>query len=104
MALETTETSLENQLILELKGRLDALTTDNFQKLLLQKIESAQADIILDCQELEFVSSAGLRTLLSGQKAIQKRGYSIQLTHVGEVIMKVLEMTGFDKILKLSET
>lgn len=103
MALETTEISLKNQSVLELKGRLDALTTEDFQKLLLEKIEGAQNDIVLDCTKLEFVSSAGLRTLLLGQKAIQKRGYSLQLNNVGEMIMKVLQMTGFDKILKLSE-
>lgn len=102
MELKIEETKLENQLVLKVEGRLNAITTEELQKMLMEKIEKADNDIILDCEKLSFISSAGLRTLLIGQKALQKKGYSLELLHVGKTMMRVLEMTGFDKMLKVS--
>ena len=102
MELKIEETKLENQLVLKVEGRLNAITTEELQKMLMEKIEKADNDIILDCEKLSFISSAGLRTLLIGQKEQQKKGYSLELLHVGKTMMRVLEMTGFDKMLKVS--
>ena len=77
MELKIEETRLENQLVLKVEGRLNAITTEELQKMLMEKIEKADNDIILDCEKLSFISSAGLRTLLIGQKALQKKGYSL---------------------------
>ncbi|MCI8326177.1 MAG: STAS domain-containing protein [Lachnospiraceae bacterium] len=101
MALETTETYQEDTLVIELNGRLDAMTSEGFQKLLLEKINETKGDLILDCSGLEFVSSAGLRTFLTTQKALSARGSQLRLVHAGDAIMKVLAMTGFDKFLKV---
>lgn len=103
MALETTETYRDDTLVIELKGRLDAMTSEEFQKLLLEKIEGTKGDVILDCDALEFVSSAGLRTFLIGEKALQAKGFELRLVHTRETIMKVLVMTGFDKFLQINK-
>lgn len=101
MALETTVAYCEDMFVVDLQGRLDAVTSGEFQKLLLEKIEQTKRDLILDCEGLDFVSSAGLRTFLTGQKALQAKGFQLRLVHVNESIMKVLVMTGFDKFLKI---
>lgn len=101
MALEMTEAYKDDLCAIELKGRLDAMTSDDFQSLLLKKIDETKGDLLLDCSELEFVSSAGLRTFLTGQKALQAKGRQLRLRHTSEAIMKVLAMTGFDKFLKI---
>ena len=82
-------------------GRLDAVTSDGFQKLLMEKIEEVSGDLVLDCSELEFVSSAGLRIFLTAQKTLQAKGAALKLVHTRDNIMKVLVMTGFDKFLKI---
>lgn len=103
MALETVETYQSDELVVGLKGRLDAMTSGEFQELLLERIAQTEGDLILECSELEFVSSAGLRTFLTVQKTLQARGCQLRLAHVEDVIMKVLVMTGFDKFLKIEE-
>ncbi len=101
MALEATETYQNDELVIELTGRLDAVTSDGFQKLLMEKIEEVSGDLVLDCSELEFVSSAGLRIFLTAQKTLQAKGAALKLVHTRDNIMKVLVMTGFDKFLKI---
>lgn len=101
MALEAAETYQNDELVIELTGRLDAVTSDEFQKLLMEKIEEVTGDLVLDCSGLEFVSSAGLRIFLTAQKTLQAKGAALKLVHTRENIMKVLVMTGFDKFLKI---
>ena len=57
-------------------------------------------NLVLDLKSLEYISSAGLRVLLSAQKKFQKLGY-MKVTNVGEEIMSVFEMTGFADILTI---
>lgn len=101
MELKTEESYRDGMPVIELKGRLDAVTSEAFQKLLLAKIENTQEDLVLECSGLEFVSSAGLRTFLTAQKALQARGCQLRLRNVEDIIMKILVMTGFDKFLKI---
>lgn len=101
MALKTAVTGQDDVFVLDLQGRLDAVTSGEFQKLLLEKIEQTKGDLTLDCEGLDFVSSAGLRIFLTGQKALQAKGFQLRLIHVNESIMKVLVMTGFDKFLTI---
>ncbi len=101
MALKTAETQHDGMPVIALSGRLDAMSSDEFQRLLLEKMDGIQGDLVLDCQELEFVSSAGLRTFLTAQKNLQSKGFQLKLIHIDEEIMKVLVMTGFDKFLKI---
>ena len=58
------------------------------------------SELTLDCEKLEYISSAGLRVLLSAQKQMARQG-SMKLVHVGEIIMEVFEVTGFADILTI---
>ena len=55
---------------------------------------------MLDFEKLEYISSAGLRVLLSAQKTMAKRG-EMKLTHVNETVMEIFEVTGFADILTI---
>ena len=57
-------------------------------------------ELILDFANLEYISSAGLRVLLSAQKNMAKQG-SMKLIHVSDVIMEIFEVTGFSDILTI---
>ena len=84
---------------LELSGRLDTSTAPVLDKTIREDIPE-QATLILNLKGLEYISSAGLRVLLTAQKRMQQRG-SMKLTHVCEDVMEVLEMTGFSQVLEI---
>ena len=79
------------------EGRLDTVTAPEFESFLNEHIVGIDK-LIINCEKLAYVSSAGLRVLLSMQK---KLGASMKLTNVCELVMEVFEMTGFAEILSI---
>jgi len=93
--------TLENgKLTLALEGRLDTATSQQLQDTLLPALDEAK-QVELDFSKLDYVSSAGLRVLLLGQKNAQEKGASMSLVSVSDEIMEVLEMTRFTDILTI---
>lgn len=86
------------KLTLALEGRLDTTTAPQLQEVLIPSFDEAK-EINLDFLKLDYVSSAGLRVLLMGQKTAKAKGGSMTLTNVGAEIMEVFEMTGFADML-----
>ena len=78
-----------------LDGRLDTITAPEFEKFLGENFIETDS-LIIDCKNLAYVSSAGLRVLLATQK---KAKNSMKLINVCELVMEVFEMTGFADIL-----
>ena len=83
--------------IIEIVGRLDTITAPALDKTISEDIGDAK-NLVLDLKGMEYISSAGLRVLLTAQKKMQKVG-SMKLTGVCEDVMEVFEMTGFADIL-----
>ena len=84
---------------IEIVGRLDTITAPSLDKTISEDLADTK-NLILDVKSLEYISSAGLRVLLSAQKRMQKIG-SMKLINVCEDIMEVFEMTGFADILSI---
>ena len=85
------------EITLQIAGRLDTTTAPVLDKTIGENINDIKG-LILDFKGLEYISSAGLRVLLSAQKKMQKAG-SMKVTNVCEEVMEVFEMTGFADIL-----
>ena len=85
------------EVTIELVGRLDTTTAPSLDKTINEDIKEVK-DLILDLKGLEYISSAGLRVLLSAQKKMQKIG-SMKVKNVCAEVMDVFEMTGFADIL-----
>ena len=83
--------------ILEVIGRLDTITAPALDKAINEDIKDAK-NLILDLKQVAYVSSAGLRVLLSAQKKMQKVG-TMKVKNVCPEVMEVFEMTGFADIL-----
>ncbi|MCL2003947.1 MAG: STAS domain-containing protein [Oscillospiraceae bacterium] len=99
----TIDKKLENGcLTLTLEGRLDTATSPQLQDVLNPAFDESK-EIILDFAGLAYVSSAGLRVLLMGQKTAQAKEVSMKLCNVSDDIMEVFEMTGFSDILTFCE-
>ena len=78
-----------------LDGRLDTTTAPELEGFLNENYEDGNA-LVIDCEKLAYISSAGLRVLLAAQK---KSKGAMKLTKVCELVMEVFEMTGFADIL-----
>ena len=87
------------QTVILLNGRLDTTTAPALDKKINEDIGDTK-NLVLDLKGLEYISSAGLRVLLSTQKKLQKIG-SMKVTNVREEVMEVFEMTGFADILTI---
>jgi anti-anti-sigma factor len=100
--MEILRSQSGSKTVLALKGRLDTVTAPQLQSVLLPIFdESPQAEVELDFKGLEYVSSAGLRVLLLGEKTAKGKGGVMSLSGVGEEVREVFEMTGFSDILKI---
>lgn len=88
-----------NELVLEITGRLDTTTAPSLDKILNENFDNLKS-LILDFKGLEYISSAGLRVLLSAQKKINKFG-TMKVVNVDESVMEVFEITGFADILTI---
>ena len=82
-------------LTVALDGRLDTTTAPELEKFLNENYDAA-GFIVIDCEKLSYISSAGLRVLLAAQK---KTKGAMKLINVCELVMEVFEMTGFADIL-----
>ena len=87
------------KLTVALEGRLDTVTSPDLEKCLKEALGGV-TELVMDFEELDYVSSAGLRVLLSAQKTMNRQG-SMKLIHVSESIMEILEVTGFSDILTI---
>ena len=84
---------------ISLGGRLDTTTAPQLKEELEQSIDGVQ-ELNLDFTALEYLSSAGLRVILSAQKVMNRQGKMV-IRHVNETIMEVFEVTGFVDILTI---
>ena len=88
----------DDKTILTLSGRLDTTTAPKLQETLLSVINDTK-HVELDFAKLEYVSSAGLRVLLMGEKTAKSKGSRQTLVNISPDIMEVFEITGFSSVL-----
>ena len=86
-------------LTVTLEGRLDTTTSPQLEGDLRTAVNGV-TELIFDLNALDYVSSAGLRVLLSAQKTMNRQG-SMKLKNVNETIMEIFEVTGFSDILTI---
>ena len=93
------KTAEGNALTIALEGRLDTVTSPELEKELMDALEGVE-ELTFDFEKLSYISSAGLRVLLSSQKIMNQKG-SMKVVHVNENIMEIFEATGFSEVLTI---
>jgi len=88
-----------NHLTLALEGRLDTTTAPELEKEIKTGLDGIDA-LTMDFAKLDYISSAGLRVLLSAHKQMSKQG-GMKVVHVNEMVAEVFEVTGFSDILDI---
>lgn len=86
------------ELTLRLSGRLETATAPELQKVVDEELENV-GQLRIDMKELEYVSSAGLRVLLSATKRMRAKGGEMIVSNANENIRDVFKITGFDSFL-----
>lgn len=97
--MEIVKNQNGTELTIQLSGRLDTTTAPQLEAELKQSIADVTS-LKFDFANLEYLSSAGLRVLLSAQKVMNKQGEMV-ITNVSEAIMEIFEVTGFQDILTI---
>ena len=97
--MNITKTKDNGTLTIALEGRLDTMTAPQLEEEIRDSIEGTEL-LVFDLEKLEYMSSAGLRVLLSAQKQMAESG-AMKVTHVNEIIMEIFEVTGFVDILTI---
>lgn len=89
--------------VLTLAGRLDTNTSPELERAVADLFQEAVSRIEMDIQELAYISSAGLRVLLSTHKKCVKTGGRLTVLNAGGMAMELFEMTGFTDVLDLRQ-
>ena len=87
------------RLTLAVEGRLDTTTAPQLEAEIKSNLDGV-TELALDFEQLEYLSSAGLRVILAAQKTMNKQG-SMVVRHINETIREVFEVTGFVDILTI---
>ena len=99
--MNTTIEEIDGKFVATLSGEMDTVAADEAEKVLQPLYESNGKDVIIDCTDLEYIASSGLRILLRILKASKASGSKVTLRGVNDDIKNVLELTGFISIFEL---
>ena len=88
-----------SSLTIAVQGRLDTTTAPDLEKEIKSSLDGV-TELIIDFEKLDYISSAGLRVLLSAHKTMNKRG-GMKVVNVNEIVSEVFEVTGFSDILNI---
>ena len=100
MKMEITKNYNEKELTLNIEGRIDTITSQELDKEIQDEMGNFDS-LTLDFTDVEYISSAGLRVLISTQKKLKADDIPFVITNVNDTIGEIFRMSGFDKILKI---
>lgn len=91
-----------NTTSIALSGRLDTVTSVKLSKELDTILKAGAVNLVFDFLALEYISSAGLRVLLTTQKKINAQGTEMKITRANDNVKEVFEITGFSNIIQIN--
>ncbi len=102
MEFETSQH--DNAVVIHVKGRMDAVTAPEFEKECSPHVESDVARLVIDLSELAYISSAGLRSILSTAKKMKTSGGEIRFCGLSGMVQEVFSISGFSSMFTICET
>lgn len=90
-----------DQVMATLEGRLDTVTSSEFEKSINPYFQMQGIEFILDCASMEYISSAGLRVVLMAHKSITAKGGRFIIRNLSNEVRSVFDITGFSRILTI---
>lgn len=99
--MEILERQVNNVTIITISGSIDALTAPKLAEFINEQISKGNTQLVADFSSVDYTSSAGLRVLLGAIKETRTKGGDICLVNIQPDVKKVLELSGFTRILKV---
>ncbi len=90
--------------VVSLSGRIDAVSAPDFEKRLTDEIQRGEVRLVLDFSGLDYISSAGLRGLLSLAKQLKGKGGNLHLCCLRGMVKEVFDLSGFTSMFSISES
>jgi anti-sigma B factor antagonist len=97
--MEITATEMERCRLVRVNGRVDSSTAPELQEKLAVLLKD-QSRLVVNLHNVPFLSSAGLRVLLSAMQAAKRAGGDLRLSEVSDQVARVLELTAFDVVFR----
>lgn len=102
--MEISTNKEQKCLVVSVSGRMDAVSSPDFEKELDAWLEKGETLMIVDCGNLEYISSSGLRSVLTIAKKLKARNGKILLTSLTSVVKEVFEISGFSAIIPIYDS
>ena len=102
--MEFTQSKEGVFLVLAASGRMDTITAPQFETACLQALEAGEKRLVVDLSGLDYISSAGLRSILSSAKKLKAAGGDIAFCALSGIVAEVFAVSGFNKLLPVLAT
>ena len=102
--MEIDVKTLEKGIVVSVKGRMDAVSSPDFEKQLKELIETGVICFVIDLNDLEYISSAGLRSILTSAKKLKGKEGRLILAGLKDVVKEVFEISGFSAIIPIYDS
>ena len=102
--IQVESTVKNNVTVVRVTGRLDAATSNEFEQACAGAVSAGAQTLILEVSQLRYVSSAGLRVVLSAAKAVQGKGGTLRVAGLGGMVREVFEISGFSGLFPQHES
>ena len=102
--MEIIQTEQNGIVIFTIKGRLDAESAPEAEKIITDTIAADQCKLIFDLSDLEYLSSGGLRVVLTTSKETGRKDGKIVLCCLNEYVKEIFEVSGFHSIIPIVDT
>ena len=99
--MDIKKTKQDDTLTISLAGRLDTITQEELATSLESVFAADKANLVFDIEALDYISSAGLRVLLTAQKKVNALGSNMKITGAKPDIKEIFDMTGFSDIMTI---
>lgn len=98
--MKLSKTYDEKDLTIEVNGRIDTVNAPDFQNEIMDEMGKFNS-LTLDCRDLEYISSSGLRVLIMMEKKLQPQNIKFTIKNLNSALREIFAMSGFDKLLNI---
>ncbi len=99
--MEVKITQLNDYTVVSVHGRVDTMTAGDFENKIMEVLDGGVKKLLLDCSELTYISSSGLRVFLVAQKKMMTTGGSLKLCCLKPEIKEIFDISGFSSIFSI---
>ena len=99
--MEIISTKNDKAVVVEINGRIDAVTTSDAEKFFATLVDESNEDIIVDCKNMDYINSSGLRILIMSLKKQAAKGKKMLLCNLQDNIKDVFKFSGFTNLFNI---